>query len=188
MPAELAKLTASDGAADDQFGLSVGLSGNTAIVGAHMDDDNGVNSGSAYLFDVTSGSQLAKLTPSDGATYDTFGISVALSGNLAIVGAYGDDVNGVPDDEDGVVFLDPLIPGSAARVQVDMQSPSGLGRLETWIDWQADGNWNQAIDRVFTSVPLSVRTAWWPGPMIASWAARIWVPPPAVRATPLRSM
>ena len=70
--------------------------------------------------------------------------------------ADGDDVNGLPDDEDGVFFLDPLIPGSPARVQVDMQSPNGLGRLDAWIDWHADGNWNQAIDRVFTSVPLSV--------------------------------
>ena len=63
--------------------------------------------------------------------------------------ADGDDNNGVPDDEDGVFFLDPLIPGNPARIQVDMQSPSGLGRLDAWIDWQADGNWNQAIDRVF---------------------------------------
>ena len=44
------KLLASDGAADDQFGLSVSLSGNRALVGSFLDDDNGTDSGSAYLF------------------------------------------------------------------------------------------------------------------------------------------
>ena len=106
---QLAKLTASDGAADDQFGLSVGISGNLAIVGAHMDDDNGVNSGSAYLFDVASGSQLAKLTPSDGAAEDRFGTSVAIDGNLAIVGAFGDNVNG---NYSGSAYLFDVVSGA----------------------------------------------------------------------------
>jgi hypothetical protein len=44
------KLTASDGAQDDQFGLSVSVDGDTALIGAHFDDDNGTNSGSAYIF------------------------------------------------------------------------------------------------------------------------------------------
>ncbi|CCQ48707.1 Long-chain-fatty-acid--CoA ligase [Crocosphaera watsonii WH 8502] len=57
------KLLASDGAADDQFGLSVSLSGNRALVGSRFDDDNGNNSGSAYIFDVTTGNFLQKLTP-----------------------------------------------------------------------------------------------------------------------------
>ncbi|MEN0110372.1 MAG: FG-GAP repeat protein [Planctomycetota bacterium] len=88
---ELAKLTASDGAANDQFGWSVAIDGNLALVGAHRDDDNGPNSGSAYLFDVTTGEQLAKLVAGDGALGDVFGHSVALDGGLAIVGAYRDD-------------------------------------------------------------------------------------------------
>jgi len=88
---QVAKLTADDGAEDDLFGQSVAISGNTAIVGAYLDDDNGYNSGSAYLFDVASGRQLAKLTAADGAARDWFGYSVAVAGNTAIVGAYGDD-------------------------------------------------------------------------------------------------
>ena len=40
-----------DGAADDRFGISVAISGATAIIGAYYDDDNGENSGSAYVFD-----------------------------------------------------------------------------------------------------------------------------------------
>lgn len=88
--AQLAKLTASDGAPSDFFGVSVGISGGTAIVGAHSDDDNGSLSGSAYLFDVATGSQRLKLTPNDGTAIDYFGYSVAISGNTAIVGAITD--------------------------------------------------------------------------------------------------
>jgi len=84
---QLAKLTASDGARGDSFGWRVAISGNTAIVGATGDDDNGSSSGSAYLFDIASGLQLAKLTANDGAANDEFGWSVAISGNTAIVGA-----------------------------------------------------------------------------------------------------
>ena len=85
--AQETKLLASDGDAGDEFGISVAISGNTAIVGAPYDEDNGSSSGSAYLFDLTTGAQLAKLLPSDGAADDQFGDSVAISGNTAIVGA-----------------------------------------------------------------------------------------------------
>ena len=88
---ELFKLTASDAATDDQFGWAVGVSGNTAIVGAEGDDDAGDRSGSAYLFDVTTGQELRKLTASDAAADAIFGRSVAISGNVAIVGAQRHD-------------------------------------------------------------------------------------------------
>ena len=48
---EVAKLTASDGAADDLFGDSVSLSGDRALVGAYLDDDLGTSSGSAYVYE-----------------------------------------------------------------------------------------------------------------------------------------
>ena len=85
------KLTAADATAGDFFGYSVGISGSTVIVGARGDDGAGSNSGSAYLFDVTTGEQLFKLIASDAAAGDRFGASVAISGNLAIVGAFRDD-------------------------------------------------------------------------------------------------
>ena len=91
-----AKLTGSDGAADDFFGISVAVSGDTAVVGARNDDDSGADSGSAYVY-VRSGSawsQQAKLTAGDGATGDLFGLSVAVSGDTAVVGAVWDDDNG----------------------------------------------------------------------------------------------
>ena len=49
----MAKLTASDGAGIDYFGVSVSISGDYAIVGAHYDDDKGTDSGSAYIFDLS---------------------------------------------------------------------------------------------------------------------------------------
>jgi hypothetical protein len=88
-----AKLTASDGNAGDWFGWSVAVDGDTAVVGAYQDDDNGASSGSAYVF-TRSGStwsQQAKLVASDGANNDFFGQAVAISGDTAVIGAYGDD-------------------------------------------------------------------------------------------------
>lgn len=99
---QIAKLTANDGAEEDGFGVSVAISGNIAIVGAPGDDDNDRNSGSAYLFDIPTRTQIAKLTPTDGATYNRFGNSVAISGNLAIVAAYQDDDHGA---ESGSMYL-----------------------------------------------------------------------------------
>ncbi|MHC4132552.1 MAG: FG-GAP repeat protein [Planctomycetota bacterium] len=91
-----AKLTASDGAAGNRFGFSVSISGNYAIVGAYYDDDNGTNSGSAYIFkrNGASWSEQDKLYNADAAAYDYFGYSVSISGDYAIIGAYGDDDNG----------------------------------------------------------------------------------------------
>ncbi len=91
-----AKLLASDAAAEDWFGYSISLSGDTALIGALGDDDNGNWSGSAYVFTRTgtSWTQQAKLIAMDGATNDRFGISVALNGDTAIIGALGDDDNG----------------------------------------------------------------------------------------------
>src|SRR6056300_674350 len=87
------KIVASDGAANDQFGNSVAISGNYAIVGAYADDDKGSASGSAYIFNVNTGAELHHLLASDGAADDWFGHSVAISGNYAIVGAPNDDDN-----------------------------------------------------------------------------------------------
>ena len=100
---QLHKLTASDGAADDTFGRSVAISGNYAIVGANLDDDDGTRSGSAYIFNVQTGTQLHKLTASDAAANDHFGWSVAIDGNYAIVGAKYDDDGGSDnnDKDDG---------------------------------------------------------------------------------------
>jgi hypothetical protein len=119
---QLAKLKPADGAAEDLFGYAVALSGNTALIGSYADDDNGGDSGSAYLFNVTTGTQIAKLKPTDGAPNDFFGASVALSGNIALVGSYGDDDNGA---DSGSAYLFDATTGT----QIAKLKPvSGAGR------------------------------------------------------------
>ncbi len=98
MASEVQKLTASDAATGDEFGWSVSVDGDYAIVGAHYDDPSGADSGSAYIYykdegGVDNWGQQAKLTALDGAAGDEFGYSVSISGEYAIVGAYHDDVN-----------------------------------------------------------------------------------------------
>ena len=65
-----AKLLASDAAAGDLFGYSVALSGDTALIGATYDQDNGYRSGSAYVFVRSGGgvwTQQARLRSTRGA-------------------------------------------------------------------------------------------------------------------------
>ena len=86
---EAAKLTASDGVDGDLAGRSVATSGNIVVLSADRDDDNGSNSGSAYVFERGArGSwvETAKLTASDGIANDHFGSSVAVSGKTIVVG------------------------------------------------------------------------------------------------------
>ncbi|MCH7976787.1 MAG: T9SS type A sorting domain-containing protein, partial [Bacteroidetes bacterium] len=101
---EEAKLTAADGAQADFFGISVSLSGDRALIGAHQDDDAGDTSGSAYVFvfDGTSWTEEAKLTASDAAAEDHFGYSVSLLGNHALIGAYGKDGT---NDDTGAAYI-----------------------------------------------------------------------------------
>jgi len=89
---QTAKLTASDGYADDQFGISVDIRGDYAVVGAPSNDDNGDASGSAYVFrkQGDTWSEVGKLLLSDAAGGDEFGTSVGIDEGRAFVGAIGD--------------------------------------------------------------------------------------------------
>ena len=97
---EDAKLTASDGAGSDKLGFSVDIDGNYVVIGAPEDDDNGLNSGSAYVFERPGGgwsnmTETAKLTSSDGSGSDLFGYSVSISDNTLVIGAHlNDQVSG----------------------------------------------------------------------------------------------
>jgi hypothetical protein len=95
---QVKKLTAADGAAYGSFGISVAVSGDTVVVGAYGDDSS---KGATYVFARNQGGavpdnwgQVKKLTAADGAAYDWFGVSVAISGDTVVVGAYGDDSKG----------------------------------------------------------------------------------------------
>ena len=91
------KLTANDGAAYDNFGLSVALQGSAILVGSpHATVGSNQVQGAVYVFTESNGTwtQTQKLTASDGAANDSFGQSVALSDSTALVGAYNASVNG----------------------------------------------------------------------------------------------
>ncbi|NOX58374.1 MAG: hypothetical protein GXP29_05875, partial [Planctomycetes bacterium] len=90
------EITASDAAFDDRFGYSVSISGNTIVVGANRNDDDGTNSGSAYIFRSSNGvwQQIAKVTANDASSSDFFGTSVAIAGNTVLIGAHGNDDDG----------------------------------------------------------------------------------------------
>ncbi len=86
---EQQKLTASDGAAFEEFGSSVAIGGDTVIVG---DEGDGFGQGSAFVFTRSGGiwSEHQKLTAGDGSRQ--FGHSVAMDGDALVVGAIGDTV------------------------------------------------------------------------------------------------
>ncbi len=94
---EKIKLFALDATKEDEFGWSVSISGDYAIVGAPEDDAPSFNSGSAYVFERSAGvwAQKAKLLPGDPASSDNFGFSVSISGDYALIGAHGGDDKGL---------------------------------------------------------------------------------------------
>lgn len=89
------KIAPVDGGQGDQFGSSVAIDQGVIVVGAHRDDDNGIDSGSAYLYNAANGAMIAKLLPADGAAGDLFGSSVAVRSGIAIVGAPMDVHGGI---------------------------------------------------------------------------------------------
>ena len=103
---EVTKLTASDARADDTFGWSAAVSGDTVVVGARWRN----NAGAVYVFQRDQGGadnwgELKKLTASDAQTSDGFGVSVAVSGDTAVVGARWKDAGGDCCDFAGAVYL-----------------------------------------------------------------------------------
>ena len=97
---ELTKMMASEPDTMDKFGSNVSISGDYAIVGAYLDDDDAFgknsifNAGAAYIFerDVKGNwKESQKLVASDRSRNDWFGKFASISGDYAIVGAYQKD-------------------------------------------------------------------------------------------------
>ncbi len=96
---EVTKLTASDAESLDEFGNSVSVSGDVIVVGARYEDSGGNNAGAAYVFQRMEGGddlwgQVVKLTAFDAEPGDDFGWSVAVSGDVIVVGAPSEDAGG----------------------------------------------------------------------------------------------
>jgi photosystem II stability/assembly factor-like uncharacterized protein len=111
--AQGAELTASDGAAGDALGTSVAISGDTIVAGAPSASVGGnIDQGAVYVFvkpagGWTNGSEVAKLTASDGATSDQLGGAVAISGDTIIAGASFAAVGGQSQQGAAYVFVKP---------------------------------------------------------------------------------
>jgi len=83
-------LAPEDGAPGNLFGDSVALDGGVVVVGAYGDDESGPEAGSAYVYrqDGDTWTQEQKLLASDGTARDQYGIVVAASGNVVVVGSH----------------------------------------------------------------------------------------------------
>ena len=114
--AQVAKLTASDAAANDRFGISVAIDGNTIVIGAYYKSSG---TGAVYVFRTSDGGatydEIAKLTAADAASGDYFGYSVAIDGNTVVVGAYYDDDGG---SSSGSVYIFHTSDGGATYDEV----------------------------------------------------------------------
>ncbi|GAB5496698.1 MAG: FG-GAP repeat protein [Phycisphaerales bacterium] len=99
------KLRPDEGSPQDFFGRSVSISGDTAVIGVPRDDDAGNNSGSAYVFrfDGAQWVHEAKVVSPRSTQGDSFGDSVSVSGNTAVMGASGSDGN-VPDSGSAYIY------------------------------------------------------------------------------------
>ena len=135
---QVQKIVAADRGASDYFGTSVAISGDYAIVGAYVEDEDasGANplpeAGSAYIFKNNAGtwSQVQKIVAADRGLDDWFGYSVAISGDYAIVGAYGDyqDASGAnPLSYAGSAYIFKNNVGTWSQVQKIVASDRGRG-------------------------------------------------------------
>ena len=110
---QVARLTASDGTANDDFGGSISISGDTIVVGASdATVAANIDQGAVYIFiEPASGwmnmTETAKLTAPDGGEYDWFGSSVSLSGKTLVVGSSGSFVNDNFGPGAAYVFTEP---------------------------------------------------------------------------------
>jgi hypothetical protein len=101
---------------NDLFGAALSLSGGKALIGAPLDGTTGTGSGRAYVFDATTGALLRTLENPTPAANDQFGLTVSLSGNLALVGAQNDGTGAAGA---GAAYLFDATSGSLLRTFTD---------------------------------------------------------------------
>ena len=103
------------------------------------------------------------LLASDGARHDPTGPTLGANRDTESDGqptadADGDDTTGAPDDEDGVivpVLIASTFSTTSASVTVDLQNADpSANRLDAWVDFNQDGDWDDLGEQVFTSYDL----------------------------------
>lgn len=118
--AEIDELLPGDGGPYDSFGYSIDTQGRTALIGSPSHDGAGTHAGAVYLFDLSSGKRLAKLTAPDAEPGDIFGLDVAIDGAAALIGAFRDD--GPKEEDTGSAYLFDLESG----LVIHRFAPAGL--------------------------------------------------------------
>ena len=110
--AQIAKLTAPDGEANDYFGNSVAMDGSIIVVGKGR-----ANLNTAFVYEDNSGvvTQVAELTPSNGETGDDFGYSVAINGNTIVVSSRGHKNSDPLNYGVEYVYVEPRVVGRTRR-------------------------------------------------------------------------
>lgn len=151
----LLQLQASDGIAQDGFGIGLAADGNTALIGAPYDDDLGYHSGSAYQFDLQTGQEVRKLHAPGGQDRDLFGRAIAIDGNFAVIGAPSDDRHGQ---------------GAGAAYVFDLTTGQPLYRLDA-PDPTRDARFGTSLAIGGGMVVVARRPTWLVGPYPPGYAA-----------------
>ena len=143
---QVAKLTANDAEAADQFGIAVAIENDKVVVGSHFETSAGAFAGAAYVFARNQGGadnwgQIAKLQAEDATPDDQFGIAVAIANQIIVVGAPGKDDKG---NSTGAAYI-------FGRNEDSTQAWQQLAKLSA-----ADGT---AGDRFGESVDIDTDTA-----------------------------
>jgi len=168
------KIFALDPDHGHEFGISVAVNGTRSMIGAEKSDAGGIQrSGAAYVFDWVIDEDNYPTLDVNGGAYHTAhpafrlgseGLDFEADGRPD-PDALGDDTTGI-DDENGVNFTSPLVPGGAGSLEV---IATAAGFLDAWIDFNSDGDWDDADEQILTSVPLTAGINFL-GYNIPSWA------------------
>ena len=123
---ETSKLVASDVGPSDRFGTGVAVSGGYIVVGSSQDGVATADPGAAYVFDLSTGEQIARLAATDGAAGDAFGTAVAIAGDRVYVGSPNHRVHGPSSPaEEGAVYVFDLATGEQIDKLVASGTPYG---------------------------------------------------------------
>lgn len=103
---EETRLVAPDTIGIKCFGCAIAVSNNNILVGAPSDDENGTDSGAAYVFTRENGSWLSQgqITPLDATAYQIFGSYLAIDGDRILIAATGDNINGLSFSGSAYIF------------------------------------------------------------------------------------
>jgi hypothetical protein len=139
---QTAKVTASDGVADNQFGFAVGISGETIVVGAHA--DNG-GRGAAYVFvEAASGwtdmTETAKLTASDGIPGELLGRAVSISSNTVVAGAPAATIGADKQQGAAYVFVEAASGWASMTQTAKLTASNGVSYGQLGYSVGIDGN------------------------------------------------